>query len=151
MKEYKYSINGNEYTVAIIDLEGNKAAVEVNGTSYEVDILGETAPKAAPKVAPKPAAAPAPAPEAPVAQPVAAPAPAPASATGTAVLSPLPGVILDLKVQVGQQVKAGETVAILEAMKMENNINAECDGVVTAIKVAKGDSILEGAEILLIG
>ncbi len=152
MKEYKYSINGNEYTVAIIDLEGNKAAVEVNGTSYQVDILGETAPKAAPKVAPKPAAAPAPAPAAPAPQPAAAPAPAPAAAaTGTAVLSPLPGVILDLKVQVGQQVKAGETVAILEAMKMENNINAECDGVVTAIKVAKGDSILEGAEIMLIG
>ncbi len=143
MKEYKYSINGNEYTVAIIDLDGNKAAVEVNGTSYEVDILGETAPK----VAPKPAAAPAPQ----AAAPAPAPAPAPQAATGTAVLSPLPGVILDVKVQVGQEVKAGETVAILEAMKMENNINAESDGVVTAIKVAKGDSILEGAEIVLIG
>ncbi len=149
MKEYKYSINGNEYTVAIIDLDGNKAAVEVNGTSYEVDILGETAPKVAPKATPKPApVAPAPA---EAAAPKAEPAPAPAAATGTAVLSPLPGVILDVKVQVGQEVKAGETVAILEAMKMENNINAENDGVVTAIKVAKGDSILEGAEIVLIG
>ena len=67
------------------------------------------------------------------------------------LLSPLPGVILDLKVNVGDQVKAGQTVAVLEAMKMENNINAEHDGVVTAIKVNKGDSILEGAEILLIG
>ncbi len=149
MKEYKYSINGNEYTVAIIDLDGNKAAVEVNGTSYEVDILGETAPKSAPKVAPKATPAPAPAPQA--TQPAPAPAPAPQATTGTAVLSPLPGVILDVKVQVGQEVKAGETVAILEAMKMENNINAESDGVVTAIKVAKGDSILEGAEIVLIG
>ncbi len=148
MKEYKYSINGNEYTVAIIDLDGNKASVEVNGTSYDVDILGETAPKVAPKPAPKPAAAPAP--QATQAPQEPAPAPA-AQATGTAVLSPLPGVILDVKVQVGQQVKAGETVAILEAMKMENNINAESDGVVTAIKVAKGDSILEGAEIVLIG
>ncbi len=149
MKEYKYSINGNEYTVAITDLDGNKASVEVNGTAYEVDILGETAPKAAPRVAPKPAAAPAPQAKQPA--PAAAPAPAPQAATGTAILSPLPGVILDVKVQVGQQVKAGDTVAILEAMKMENNINAESDGVVTAIKVAKGDSILEGAEIVLIG
>ena len=136
MKEYKYKINGNEYSVAIIDLEGDKAAVEVNGVSYQVDILteGYTAP------APQPIA-----PAAPAADP-AAPA-----GKGTAVQSPLPGVILDLKVAVGDQVKAGQTVAILEAMKMENNINAECDGVITAIKVAKGDNILEGSDIVIIG
>ena len=136
MKEYKYKINGNEYSVAIIDLEGDKAAVEVNGVSYQVDILteGYTAP------APQPIA-----PAAPAAEP-AAPA-----GKGTAVQSPLPGVILDLKVAVGDQVKAGQTVAILEAMKMENNINAECDGVITAIKVSKGDNILEGSDIVIIG
>lgn len=160
MKEYKYSINGNEYTVAVIDLDGNTAAVEVNGTSYKVDILGEEL-NITPRPAAKPAAPVAPAPQpqaaAPVAQPTpaeqpAAPAPAAQPAgNGKPILSPLPGVILDLKVNVGDQVKAGQTVAILEAMKMENNINAEHDGVVTAIKVNKGDSILEGAEILLIG
>lgn len=161
MKEYKYSINGNEYTVAVIDLDGNTAAVEVNGTSYKVDILGEelnitprSAAKPAAPVAPAPqpqAAAPAPvAQTAPAEQPV-APAPAQPAGNGKPILSPLPGVILDLKVNVGDQVKAGQTVAVLEAMKMENNINAEHDGVVTAIKVNKGDSILEGAEILLIG
>lgn len=160
MKEYKYSINGNEYTVAVIDLDGNTAAVEVNGTSYKVDILGEEL-NITPRPAAKPAAPVAPAPQpqaaAPVAQPTpaeqpAAPAPAAQPAgNGKPILSPLPGVILDLKVNVGEQVKAGQTVAILEAMKMENNINAEHDGVVTAIKVNKGDSILEGAEILLIG
>lgn len=160
MKEYKYSINGNEYTVAVIDLDGNTAAVEVNGTSYKVDILGEElnitprpAAKPAAPVAPAPqpqAAAPAPAQPAPAAQP-AAPAPAQPAGNGKPILSPLPGVILDLKVNVGDQVKAGQTVAVLEAMKMENTINAEHDGVVTAIKVNKGDSILEGAEILLIG
>ena len=97
------------------------------------------------------AAAPAPvAQTAPAEQPV-APAPAQPASNGKPILSPLPGVILDLKVNVGDQVKAGQTVAVLEAMKMENNINAEHDGVVTAIKVNKGDSILEGAEILLIG
>ena len=160
MKEYKYSINGNEYTVAVIDLDGNTAAVEVNGTSYKVDILGEElnitprpAAKPAAPVAPVAPVAPAPQPQAaaPAEQP-AAPAPAAQPAgNGKPILSPLPGVILDLKVNVGDQVKAGQTVAILEAMKMENNINAEHDGVVTAIKVNKGDSILEGAEILLIG
>ena len=160
MKEYKYSINGNEYTVAVIDLDGNTAAVEVNGTSYKVDILGEEL-NITPHPAAKPAAPVAPAPQPQVAAPVAQPtpaeqpvAPAPAAqpaGNGKPILSPLPGVILDLKVNVGDQVKAGQTVAILEAMKMENNINAEHDGVVTAIKVNKGDSILEGAEILLIG
>jgi biotin carboxyl carrier protein len=161
MKEYKYKINGNEYSVAIIDLEGDKAAVEVNGVSYQVDILTEGYTAPAPRPAAKPAAAPAPAPAAapaapaPAPQPIAPAAPAAEPAApagkGIAVQSPLPGVILDIKVAVGDQVKAGQTVAILEAMKMENNINAECDGVITAIKVAKGDNILEGSDIVIIG
>ena len=161
MKEYKYKINGNEYSVAIIDLEGDKAAVEVNGVSYQVDILTEGYTAPAPRPAAKPAAAPAPAPAAapaapaPAPQPIAPAAPAAEPAApagkGTAVQSPLPGVILDIKVAVGDQVKAGQTVAIHEAMKMKNNINAECDGVITAIKVAKGDNILEGSDIVIIG
>ena len=161
MKEYKYKINGNEYSVAIIDLEGDKAAVEVNGVSYQVDILTEGYTAPAPRPAAKPAAAPAPAPAAapaapaPAPQPIAPAAPAAEPAApagkGTAVQSPLPGVILDIKGAVGDQVKAGQTVAILEAMKMENNINAECDGVITAIKVSKGDNILEGSDIVIIG
>ena len=161
MKEYKYKINGNEYSVAIIDLEGNTAAVEVNGVSYKVDILTEGFTAAPARPAAKPAAAPAPAPAAapaapaPAPQPIAPAAPAAEPAApagkGTAVQSPLPGVILDIKVAVGDQVKAGQTVAILEAMKMENNINAECDGVITAIKVSKGDNILEGSDIVIIG
>ena len=160
MKEYKYKINGNEYSVAIIDLEGDKAAVEVNGVSYQVDILteGYTAPAprpAAKPAAPAPAPAAAPAAPAPAPQPIApadpAAEPAAPAGKGTAVQSPLPGVILDIKVAVGDQVKAGQTVAILEAMKMENNINAECDGVITAIKVSKGDNILEGSDIVIIG
>ena len=161
MKEYKYKINGNEYSVAIIDLEGNTAAVEVNGVSYKVDILTEGFTAAPARPAAKPAAPVAPAAPAPAAAKPAAPQPiAPAAAPaaepapagkGTAVQSPLPGVILDIKVAVGDTVKAGQTVAILEAMKMENSINAECDGVITAIKVAKGDNILEGSDIVIIG
>ena len=150
MKEYKYKINGNEYSVAIIDLEGDKAAVEVNGVSYQVDILTEGYTAPAPRPAAKPPAAPAPAPQ-PIAPAAPAAEPAAPAGKGTAVQSPLPGVILDIKVAVGDQVKAGQTVAILEAMKMENNINAECDGVITAIKVSKGDNILEGSDIVIIG
>ena len=102
MKEYKYKINGNEYNVAIIDLDGNKAAVEVNGVSYQVDILGDSvaAPVARPAAKPAPAPAPAPQPIAPAAPVAESTAPA---GKGTAVQSPLPGVILDIKVVVGDK------------------------------------------------
>ena len=161
MKEYKYKINGNEYSVAIIDLEGDKAAVEVNGVSYQVDILTEGYTAPAPRPAAKPAATPAPRSCRSTRRSCTRSSayrtrcsccrPAAPAGKGTAVQSPLPGVILDIKVAVGDQVKAGQTVAILEAMKMENSINAECDGVITAIKVAKGDNILEGSDIVIIG
>ena len=158
MKEYKYSINGNEYTVAVIDLDGNTAAVEVNGTSYKVDILGEEL-NITPRPAAKPTAPVAPAPQpqaaAPVAQPApveqpAAPAPAQAAGNGKPILSPLPGVILDLKVNVGDQVKAGQTVAILEAMKMENEIVAAKAGVVAGIHVKEGQVVNPGDALITI-
>ena len=145
MKEYKYKINGNLYNVVIGDIEDNIAHVEVNGTHYTVEM--EKKPKAAP--APKPVAR-------PVAKPAAAPAPAasaPASkpaAGKSGVKSPLPGVILDIKVKEGDEVKKGQTVLILEAMKMENSINADKDGKVTAINVSKGESVLEGTDLVII-
>ena len=141
MKTYKFKINGNEYNVAINSVEGKNASVTVNGTAYQVEL--EEAPATAPVQAP--ATAPA-----PVAAAPAAPAPAAAGA-GKAVTSPLPGVIIAVKVKVGDAVKAGQEVAVLEAMKMENSIEATHDGTVTAINVAKGDSVLEGAPIVTIG
>ena len=86
---------------------------------------------------------------APAAAPTPAPAPDPAGA-GKAVTSPLPGVIIEVSVKEGQAVKAGQKVAVIEAMKMENEIQASSDGTVTAILVNKGDSVLEGAEIVKI-
>ena len=145
MKEYKYKINGNLYNVVIGDIEDNIAHVEVNGTHYTVEM--EKKPKAAP--APKPVAR-------PVAKPAAAPAPAasaPASkpaAGKSGVKSPLPGVILDIKVKEGDQVKKGQTIIILEAMKMENSINADRDGKIASIKVSKGESVLEGTDLVII-
>ena len=144
MKEYKYKINGNLYNVVIGDIEDNIAHGEVNGTHYTVEM--EKKPKAAP--APKPVARPA-------AKPAAAPAAAPAAkpAAGGAksgVKSPLPGVILDIKVNVGDAVKKGQTIIILEAMKMENSINADKDGKIAAINVSKGESVLEGTDLVII-
>ena len=155
MKEYKYKVNGVDYTVNINSVEGNMANVTVNGVSYNIEMEKPVAaPKAtpAPKAAPAPAAAPkaAPAP-APAPAHKAAPAPAAAPAGGKALKAPLPGVIKDIKVAVGDQVKEGQVVLILEAMKMENEINAECDGTITAISVNKDDSVLEGTVLLTIG
>ena len=128
MRNYKFKINGNEYDVEINSVEGNIADVTVNGASYKVEMDTPVAPAAAPT-------------------PAAAPAPARA---GKAVTSPLPGVIIEVSVKEGQVVKAGQKVAVIEAMKMENEIQASSDGTVTAILVNKGDSVLEGAEIVKI-
>ena len=141
MKEYKYKINGNEYNVAVEELEGNKANVTVNGKSYQVELDRPAKPAVSKPVA-RPAAAPA-------AAPVSAPA-APA-AGGAGIKAPLPGVILDIKVKVGDAVAKGQTVAILEAMKMENNINSDREGTVVSINVEKGQSIAEGTDIITLG
>ena len=143
MKEYKYKINGNLYNVVIGDIEDNIAHVEVNGTHYTVEM--EKKPKAAP--APKPVARPV---AKPAAAPAAAPVAKPAASAKSGVKSPLPGVILDIKVNVGDEVKKGQTIIILEAMKMENSINADKDGKVTAINVSKGESVLEGPDLVII-
>ena len=141
MKQYKYKINGNLYKVTVNDIdENNIATVEVNGTPYKVEI--EKA------VAPKPVTRPAAAPKTESGKPVVS-RPA-ATSNKSAVKSPLPGIILDLKVKVGDTVKKVDTVLILEAMKMENNIHADKDGKVTAINVNNGDSVLEGTDLIII-
>jgi len=139
MKEYKFKINGKDYDVTIGEANGKMLSVNVNGADYQVEL--ENAPVAAPVQA------------APVAQAApAAPAPAPKPAgAGTTVKSPLPGIIISIDVKEGQAVKRGQKVAVIEAMKMENDILAEADGTVTAIHAAKGDSVLEGADIVTIG
>jgi biotin carboxyl carrier protein len=146
MKEYKLKINGNEYNVTVNEVDGSMAEVEVNGTPFKVEFDKPVKKAAAPVAKPvAKSAAPAPA-AAPVAKPAAA-----AGGAGTAVTSPLPGVILDVCVKEGDAVKRGQTVMVLEAMKMENAIEATADGTVTAIKVGKGDSVLEGAPLVIIG
>lgn len=143
MKQYKFKINGNDYNVAVNSTNGNLADVTVNGVSYQVE-MENAMPAAAPVQAAPQASAPAP-------QPAAAPVPAAKPAgEGKAVTSPLPGVIIEVSVKEGDTVAAGQKVAVLEAMKMENEIQAEKAGVVTKIHVSKGDSVLEGASIVTI-
>ena len=145
MKTYKFKINGKDYDVTIGEAEGKMLQVNVNGADYQVEL--ENAPASAP-AAPA-AAAPAVATPAPAAPATPAAPKAPAGA-GEKVNSPLPGVIVEVSVKEGQAVKSGQKVAVLEAMKMENEISAPKDGTITAIHVNKGDSILEGAPIVTI-
>ena len=151
MKQFIYRINGQEYIVAVNKMDGNLAEVAVNGTNYKVELVNNdedvtfvsrpavkspattTAKAAAPKAMPS------------------APASKPASGGGVgAVKSPLPGIIIDVLVNVGDEVKKGQTVVMLEAMKMENAIQAPIDGKVTGISVNKGDSVLEGVILISI-
>ncbi|MDD6803528.1 MAG: biotin/lipoyl-binding protein [Prevotellaceae bacterium] len=141
MKEYKYTIDGKEYKVAIGDIVENVADVTVNGEQYKVEMEPEKEPEK-----PKP-----------VVKPV-APAPAPASSGASkasansqnAVKAPLPGVITEVKVAVGDSVAEGDTVVVLEAMKMANNLDAEKGGKVTAILVQPGQSVMEGDPLVVI-
>lgn len=147
MKSYKFRINGNEYNVDINSVEGNIADVMVNGASYQVEMENAPAPVQKPAQASATATT-APASSATTTTP--APKAAAPAGAGKPVTSPLPGVIIEVSVKEGQTVKAGQKVAVLEAMKMENEIQAPADGTVTAILVNKGDSVLEGAEIVKI-
>lgn len=140
MKEYKYKINGNPYTVVVGEPEDGKVSVEVNGVAYSVEL--EEEPQAAPAPVVRPAVAPKPAAK--------AAAPAQPTASKKSEKSPLPGIIVAIKVKPGDTVKKGDTLIILEAMKMENNINSDRDGKVTAINVNKGDSVLEGTDLVII-
>ena len=143
MKEYKYTIEGNKYEVAINEVNGTTAKVTVNGAEYTVEWEKPVEEKPVVKV--KPAVA---KPTAPTTPATAAPAAAPVS--GNAIKTPLPGVIIDVKVNVGDTVAKGQTVVVLEAMKMENNINADRDGKVTAIQVTKGDTVADGAVLIVL-
>ena len=142
MKKFKFTISGKQYEVEVQSFENDKAQVVVNGTQYEVDVEREKE-EAKPVVAPRPKAAPAAA-----ATPAAAPA---GDANGVKAVAPLPGTIMQIFVNVGDQVKRGDKILMYEAMKMENNFLAEVDGVIKDIKVKVGDNILQGAVLAIIG
>ena len=142
MKEYKYTINGNKYEVTIANIEANIANVLVNGEEYKVEMENEPEPVKK-KVVVKPVSQQAQTTETSSSD----------SAkinVNNAVKSPLPGVIVEIKVTVGDEVKAGDTVVVLEAMKMANNLEAEKGGKVTAILVSEGESVMEDTPLVVI-
>lgn len=151
MRTYSYNVNGAQYDVTIESIQGQMAKVNVNGVAFDVEMLGAPItegdlPAAAPAAAPATTTA---APAAAPATPAAAPAKGAAGA-GTPVKAPLPGVVTKVLVANGQAVKKGDTVVVLEAMKMENNITAECDGTVSGVCCAAGDSVMEGTTLVTI-
>jgi glutaconyl-CoA/methylmalonyl-CoA decarboxylase subunit gamma len=149
MKEIKLEIQGKEYIVAIEDFGSSEARLTVNGKTYTVGLkdLGQQIVvenvRASVPSASKPAAA---------AAPAHAPAPASTgSSSGSAqVLAPLPGLILNVMVKVGDRVNAGQKIMVMEAMKMENDINAGITGTVKTLNVKNGDNISEGDVLAII-
>ena len=153
MSKYQYKVQGVDYEVEIEEVEGNIAKVNVNGIPFEVELqkpinAAKHPQLAKPKVElSKPEVTAQPAPKQ-TAAPVQTVAPA---GNGAPLKAPLPGTITEIKVQVGQQVAVGDIVLVLEAMKMQNNIEAEYAGTVTSITVKPGDTVMEGSVLLTIG
>lgn len=141
MKEFKYTIDGKEYNVEIGDIneETYVAQVKVNGEAFEVGMEKPAEPEKKKVELGKP-----------VAEEAEEPTAAANANTGDATKAPLPGTITAINVKVGDEVKAGDAVLVLEAMKMANNIEAEKDGKVTAIFVKNGQSVMEDDPLFVV-
>ena len=131
MKDYKFIINGVQYEVEILSLENGKARIEVNGTLYNIDILADIKQVKTPTIV-RPL----------VKEPQKEIEKKPAGPK-TEIRSPLPGIIVNIFVKSGDEVKKGQTLFSLEAMKIENEIKAERDGVIVKVNVAPGQSVLQ--------
>ena len=164
MSEYKFNVNGDPYEVKIDGIENGVANVSVNGKALKIDIescgfsqINAAFPIQVSGQAQKPVAAPVAKPvakPAPAATPAAAPAPVASPAAnvqGTKVESPLPGVIKSISVKPGDKVQENQIIITLEAMKMENEICAECSGTVLSVNVTVGQSVMEGQVLAVIG
>lgn len=163
MAKYQYTVKGVDYEVEIQDIEGNIANVTVNGIPFEVEMKQPVKPgkqkfrienevrsdKGGASSADSAKTSPSSTTTAANTEPAASKK-ASASAGGKPVVAPLPGTINDIKVKVGDKVNAGDTVVILEAMKMQNNIEAETSGTVASINVNKGDAVMEGDTLVTI-
>ena len=157
MTKYQYTVKGVDYEVEIQDIEGNIANVTVNGIPFEVEMKQPVkAGKQKVKLSEERRA------EGSEERRVkseesnsssasaASTSSAPTAAAGKPVVAPLPGTINEIKVKVGDKVNAGDTVVILEAMKMQNNIEAETSGTITSINVNKGNAVMEGDTLVTI-
>lgn len=133
MKKYKFTISGNDYDVHLKDIEDNIAELDVNGTIYEVEIHGEVKTSKTPTLVRKPVEK----------MPGEGQIKKTASTGKHKVTAPLPGTILKISVSVGDAVAEGQNIMVMEAMKMENQIQTSKGGEVTSVKVNVGDSVLQ--------
>ncbi|MFC2084856.1 acetyl-CoA carboxylase biotin carboxyl carrier protein [Bacteroidota bacterium] len=144
MKKFKFTIRGNIYDVDILNIEDNVADIEVNGTTYQVEIHKEVKTPKTPKLV-RPHIIPS-------SESDKVKTHKPTEKKGSGIIkAPLPGTVLQLKVERGQKVKEGDTILIMEAMKMENNIRTDKEGIISSIRVKEGDSVLEGDVLIEIG
>lgn len=131
MRKFKFTIRGNEYEVQINSFEDNIAEIDVNGSIYQVELDEQVKTTKTPKLVRS--------------KPVATTETAPKPVTSLSkVEAPLPGSIFKINVKEGDEVKKGQVIMIMEAMKMENNILSEKDGVISKIHVSEGASVLQG-------
>lgn len=144
MKKFKFVIRGNNYDVDILNIEDDIAEIEVNGASFQVEIVKQKKETKTPKLTRSAVI--------PSAEADRAKTSRPTESKGAGhIKAPLPGVILEVKAKEGDVVKVGDTIMIMEAMKMENNIKADKEGKILSLKVKAGDSVLEGDVLAEIG
>ena len=137
MQKLNFNINGKHYEATITEVEHNVAEVELNGKKYTIDVERSEAVSSAPRVVAPKAAAPAAAPAAPK-----------AVAGANSITAPLPGSVVSINVKAGDAVKAGQQLAVIEAMKMENEILAPADGTVAAVHVSAGQAVQQGDALI---
>ena len=146
MSKYKFQIANNQYEVDVTNVDDNVADVIVNGTVYKVEVEKSLQTTKTPKLI-RSVAVPS-----TDGSPQVAKTSSPGAPKGTGVIkSPLPGKVLNILVKPGDMVSIGQKIAVLEAMKMENNIDSDKEGRVTEVKVAKGDNVMEGDILVVIG
>ena len=146
MKKFKFTINGNIYETEVLNIEDNIAEIEVNGTLYKVEVDKTMKTTKTPKLIRQVAV------PSTDSHPSVAKTSSPDGPKGAgSIKSPLPGVILEMFVREGDTVKMGQKLLMLEAMKMENNIEADKAGKVVSILKHKGDNVMEGDVLIIIG
>jgi glutaconyl-CoA/methylmalonyl-CoA decarboxylase subunit gamma len=145
MRKFKFAINGNQYQAEIVSIEDNIAEVDINGTVYTVEVDKNLQPTKTPKLVRSVSV-----PSTDVHPSVAKTSSPSAPKGGGTIKSPLPGVIIELHVKEGDTVKIGQKLLVLEAMKMENNIEADKEGRIASINKQKGDSVMEGDILIVI-
>lgn len=144
MKKYNFKINGNKYEVELQDSDNNRIQVDVNGTSYNVELEEKITTTKTPILVRTNAV--------PSTENSIPKTSKPSEPKGAGVIkAPIPGVILQVTIKEGDVVKIGDKILVMEAMKMENNINADKEGKVTKVKVKQGDNVLEGDILVEIG